>query len=98
MLNSIEPELLFPTNPPELGTGANAPAFGDAAELLDGRVLGKNEEMLGGDSTYGRTAGEAEIVGMSIEFRKFRWRKKINIDTSAESLVMEAIKGRARAS
>lgn len=93
MLNSTELEQLFPTNSPEYGTGANAPAFGEAAEL-EGRVLGKNEEMLGGDPTYGRTAGEAEIVGMSVELREFKLRKKIKIDTTAESLVMGAMEGR----
>ena len=52
-------------------------------------MLGKKEEMLDGDSTFGGTTGEAEIVGMLIEFREFRWRKKTNIDRRVESLVME---------
>lgn len=83
-LNSTEPEQLFPTNSPELGTGAT----GDAADL-EGHADGKNDEIFGGDSTYGRTAGEAEIVGISIEFSEFRWRKKIRIGRRAESLVTE---------
>ena len=90
--NLTELEELFPTNSPELGTGANASELGGAAELGGRWSLGegKNEDILGA-VIYGVTAGEAEIVGSQVEVRLCNIAKKMAIDKAAQNLVEVAM-------
>lgn len=60
----IEMPAIFPLNWPELGPGASVSGAGDAA-VSNVRSLvgeGKNED-ISGELLFGKTAGEAKIVG-----------------------------------
>jgi hypothetical protein len=89
-LNTAGLEELFPMNSPEIGTGANFPNLGGAAGPRSHSSVGggKKEDMLGA-FTYGKTAGEAPIVGSLV--RASALAKNMIIGITTETFVMTAM-------
>lgn len=83
-----ELEELFPINSPELGRGPNASGLGGSAELRGHSSVGvgKKEDILGA-VTYGKTAGEAAIIGSLERASKLQKRITRSIAAEAESLL-----------
>lgn len=77
-------------NSPEIGTGANFPNLGGAAGPRSHSSVGggKKEDMLGA-FTYGKTAGEAPIVGSLV--RASALAKNMIIGITTETFVMTAM-------
>lgn len=78
----------MPTNWPELGTGANASDALEASSLGEGK---KDDILLLGGFPFGKTAGEAEIVGTTLDdlHRACKLANKMAVHKIAENLLTD---------